>query len=584
MKSTELFIYPQPRKTSLQPGKLKVPALPGVAGLDAAAVDAVFGNAATAVEAPFAWAVCEIGETRKGGSEAYKLVVAKDKALISAPSRLGAMHALRSLKQLMRQFGSALPCLTVEDWPEFPIRGAMLDISRDRVPTMGTLFAMVDSLSEMKLNHLQLYVEHSFAYAGHEEVWRDASPITPDEMRALDAYCAARGVELCANQNCLGHMERWLKHGRYAHLGEMAAPYFSDVWGGFYAEPNTIDPSNPASLALLRDLLGQIAPCCSGKYVNIGCDEPIDLGWGRCKELCQKRGKLNVYGEHVSKVASIVNDLGRRPQFWADPDFGNKRSELPELPKDLIGLVWGYEAEMDFTPRTTCIVEAGLETWVAPGSNGWNSFTGRTRVRRSNLERAAATRKLGAVGFLNTEWGDNGHRQQWPISLLGLAEGAYISWTGKAPLSAKAAGLHLFGSEEMGSWIEKLGLADDLIKTGNANASFRDSLFGFFNPDGPGSLKEWKEVQTNLKALEKSAPQGESLFAKECRHALACASWAADRAALRREKKPEREQRVALVKRVVQIAEDHKALWLARSRPGGLTDSVERYKFHMRNW
>ena len=53
----------------------------------------------------------------------------------------------------------------------------MLDISRNKVPTMGQLKEAVDAFEMLKINHLQLYTEHTFAYAGHEEVWRDASPI-----------------------------------------------------------------------------------------------------------------------------------------------------------------------------------------------------------------------------------------------------------------------------------------------------------------------------------------------------------------------------------------------------------------------
>jgi hypothetical protein len=33
----------------------------------------------------------------------------------------------------------------------------MLDVSRDRVPTMATLFHLVDLLAEWKINQLQLY-------------------------------------------------------------------------------------------------------------------------------------------------------------------------------------------------------------------------------------------------------------------------------------------------------------------------------------------------------------------------------------------------------------------------------------------
>ena len=39
----------------------------------------------------------------------------------------------------------------------------MLDI----MPAMETLFGLVDLLSEWKVNQLQLYTEHTFAYRNH---------------------------------------------------------------------------------------------------------------------------------------------------------------------------------------------------------------------------------------------------------------------------------------------------------------------------------------------------------------------------------------------------------------------------------
>ena len=37
----------------------------------------------------------------------------------------------------------------------------MLDISRDKVPTMATLFHLIDRLAGWKINQLQLYIEHT---------------------------------------------------------------------------------------------------------------------------------------------------------------------------------------------------------------------------------------------------------------------------------------------------------------------------------------------------------------------------------------------------------------------------------------
>ena len=121
--------------------------------------------------------------------------------------------------QLFRQFPNGVPCLHIEDWPDFPTRGVMIDISRDKVPTMATLYALVDLLASMKINQLQLYTEHTFAYRNHPEAWAEASPMTGEEILALDAYCRARFIQLVPNQNSFGHMERWLKLPRYARSG-----------------------------------------------------------------------------------------------------------------------------------------------------------------------------------------------------------------------------------------------------------------------------------------------------------------------------------------------------------------------------
>ena len=57
----------------------------------------------------------------------------------------------------------------------------MLDISSDKVPTMGTLKQLVEILEKFNYNQLQLYTEHTFAYSKHEAVWKDASPMTAQE-------------------------------------------------------------------------------------------------------------------------------------------------------------------------------------------------------------------------------------------------------------------------------------------------------------------------------------------------------------------------------------------------------------------
>ncbi len=114
--------------------------------------------------------------------EGYHLTVGEERIGIVARDPAGLAHAFATLTQLVRQFGRRLPQLHIEDHPDFAHRGVMLDISRDKVPTMDTLFGLVDMLAEWKVNQFQLYMEHTFAYDRHRAVWKDASPITGEEI------------------------------------------------------------------------------------------------------------------------------------------------------------------------------------------------------------------------------------------------------------------------------------------------------------------------------------------------------------------------------------------------------------------
>ena len=78
---------------------------------------------------------------------------------------------MATFRQLSRQYGRNLPCLKIHDWPDFARRGVMLDISRGRVPKLETLLKLASRLADFKINELQLYTEHTFAYRDHQSVW-----------------------------------------------------------------------------------------------------------------------------------------------------------------------------------------------------------------------------------------------------------------------------------------------------------------------------------------------------------------------------------------------------------------------------
>ena len=188
----------------------------------------------------------------------------------------------------------------------FAVRGYMLDISRDRVPTMRTLRLIVDILARYRYNQFQLYTEHTFAYEGHEEVWEEADPVTSADVAKLQAYCDMQGVELVPNQNSFGHMERWLTVPKYNPLARYPKGGAITPWGAVKKFPTTLDPRNPGSIALVEDLFAQLLPNFDSKLVNIGCDETFEIE------------DPEEYFGFLLKVADVARRHGKRPMFWGD--------------------------------------------------------------------------------------------------------------------------------------------------------------------------------------------------------------------------------------------------------------------------
>ncbi|WJH32718.1 family 20 glycosylhydrolase [Paenibacillus sp. CC-CFT747] len=359
--------------------------------------------------------------------EAYLLRIASDGILIRYASPAGAFHAVSTLKQLVMQYGKQLPCMNVEDEPDFQARGIMLDISRSKIPRLETLFRLVDLMADLKMNQLQLYVEgFSFAYESFPEVWKSGTPVTGEEILLLDQYCRERFIQLVPNQNSFGHMTPWLERKEFNDLAD--CPTGCEAPWGRYDKPMTLNPLDKRSLELIERTYGDFLPYFTSGLFNVGCDETFDLGQGRSKAACEERGKGRVYLEFLLQVHKLVSRYGKKMMFWGDiikqhPDL------ISELPKDVIVLEWGYHASRPSAEDCTAFQAAGIPYYVCPGTSSWNSITGLTDNMNSNLLTAAVNGKqYGAAGYLITDWGDCGHWQPLPVSYAGFVYGAALSW------------------------------------------------------------------------------------------------------------------------------------------------------------
>lgn len=362
-------------------------------------------------------------------SQEYILQITPKKIIINFGKPQGAFYATRTLKQLLIQCGNRLPCLYIKDCPDFSKRSVMLDVSRNKIPRLKTLFGLINMLADLKYNQLQLYIEgFSFAYSSFPGVWAYNTPLTGEEIMKLDAYCRERFIELVPNQNSFGHMSAWLQRGEFNHLAECPQGFTMD---GCSQPPGTLNPVDPASKEFLGILYDDLLPYFSSDKFNVGCDETYELGRGKSKEKCESQERGKVYLDFLLDIYRLVRDRGKTMMFWGDIILKYPQL-IKELPSDMIALDWGYEAEHPFAEETEKFSQAGIPFYVCGGTSSWNSILGRTRNMKENLRQAALYgRTNGARGFMVTDWGDNGHWQFLPVSYPGFVMGAAVSWNEK---------------------------------------------------------------------------------------------------------------------------------------------------------
>jgi hexosaminidase len=536
------------------------------------------------------------GLTPGTNPNSYRLDIESNLISITGPSDQSYWYGACTLLQIFDQaVDHGLPLLSINDWPDFERRGVMLDISRDKVPTLETLYALVDLLASWKINEFQLYTEHSFAYRQHKVVWANATPITGEEIMKLDRYCRERYIDLVPNQNSFGHMHRWLMHDEYRELAEV--PEGLD-WPMFHGKPRpfSISPAEPRALELIESMFDELLPHFTSNYFNVGCDETSDLGKGRSRDAVEAQGRGRVYVDYLKKIANLVRSHKRTMQFWGDIIMEHPEM-VHELPKDIIALEWGYEADHPFDLDGQRFAEAGIRFYVCPGTSSWLSLMGRTDNAMGNLLNAAVNgRKHDAMGYLNTDWGDYGHMQPLSTSYLGYAYGAALSWAVDANTNLDlAAVLNQFAFNDptgtMGKVAYELGnvyLTLDDARQYNGAAPVRALL----TPIEKMASKPWlpkvtdpvryapEKIRRAMAKVEELTAEMDSAQPSHLiaiwEYKLATGLWLHGCKRLLLAAGDEDVSPTEMAVELRGLMEGFREVWLLRNRPGGLEDSLSR--------
>jgi hexosaminidase len=403
-------LVPQPFSLQPKPGSLTVSACPDVRPADAtarpaaAAVQRLLGGLPWPLPYPPGGGQrvgrCLVGLDTAMGHEAYRLTIDPDGITITAGDELGALWAVQTVRELLPDDawraapvpGTAsweLPCADIEDRPALTWRGAHLDVARHFMPKRE-LLSLVDALAALKLNRLHLHLTD-------DQGWRIESRLHPalheigshrprsqislnserprvyddiphggyyslDDLGEIAAYAGHRGMALVPEIDLPGHSTALL--AALPELGSGTPPdggyRVSQDWGIL---DNLVAPL-PATMAVLRDVLGEVIAATGARYVHIGGDECVLERWRHDPRIAaSRRGRglastEDLHAAFLKDVADVLaEDFAVRTVVW---DEGFALQGSAPLRPDTVVMAWrGMEV-------ARAAAEAGHDVIAAP--------------------------------------------------------------------------------------------------------------------------------------------------------------------------------------------------------------------------
>ncbi|WP_158587050.1 family 20 glycosylhydrolase [Motilimonas pumila] len=571
------FLVPQPASLELQPGYYGY--------LSTWDLSVITLNSCAPAEV-HTQLQCELPE------QGFELLITAHKISLHYQNANSLMYALHALKQLRQAFPDRLPCMSIQDQPSYPDRGILLDISRDKVPTLVHLKRLIDLWASLRINQLQLYTEHTFAWQQHRTVWQDKSPMTAQDIQQIDAYCQQRGITLIANMATFGHMERWLAHAEYQHLAEQTTGFY-DQRGDFRPFSFGLNPQSQDCVSFVSELMDELTPNFTSSIININFDETMDLGVDASKSACEASSKGQVYVDYLNKILALTEAKQLHTQIFSDMLF-HYPDILSQLPSNLTLLNWGYEADHPYDKEHQLLQQTGLPYQVVVSTCCFASISGRWQNAKSHMLTAARSGlNYGASGYHVSEWGDMGHAQQDIFPYSGYIYGAALAW---APEQNQTLDVQHWlqylacdGDADVAFWALRLqDIYLDLgIETPNAcflgpllfDQRFRRHLRRSTNLTTEGFAKAAQVLQTCLAQVNSDNPSqlqqqirftaalllhgvhlGQALLANNSRDVedLSTASKA------------------QLLAEILPLLSQYRALWLVHNREGGLQDSQSK--------
>ena len=276
---------------------------------------------------------------KKLGEEGYALSVDKS-VMVSAPETTGVYWATRTLLQICEQTEDhQLPIGKVRDWPDYSIRGFMMDCGRKFIP-MTYLQDLVKIMSYYKMNVLQVHLNDNGFKQFYNHDWNKTYAAfrleceTFPGLTARDGYYTKQEFVDFQLDAATQFVEIIPEIDAPAHT--LAFSHYKPELGSKEYGMDHLDLFNPETYtfmdALFKEYLEGDEPVFRGPRVHIGTDEYSN----KKKDVVEK---FRAFTDHYIRY---VESFGKQACVWGA--LTHAQGETPVKSENVIMSAWynGY--------------------------------------------------------------------------------------------------------------------------------------------------------------------------------------------------------------------------------------------------
>lgn len=320
----------------------------------------------------------------------------------------------------------------------------MADMSRNAVFNVKACKRMLRYLALMGYDSMMLYTEDTYEITEYPCFGRMRGRFSQAELRELDDYAYALGIELIPCIQALAHLGSIFRWQEMSSLCDM-----NDIL--LVGEEKTYD--------LVRSMIKTCASCFRSRRIHLGMDEAHNLGRGKYLDRNGVEKSSDIMLKHLARVTEICREFELSPMIWSDMffrmQFGRyyvKEGEItPEVvakvPEGLGLVYWDYytkEPEM-LSHMIHCHKQFDRPVYFAGGAWKWSGSA--PHNMSSNVAAEAQLNVClaeGVTDIIVTGWGDDGaEASQFSVlpNLLYWAEKGYGNTDGIGIRSEQCFGI-----------------------------------------------------------------------------------------------------------------------------------------------